>query len=612
MPKINLLPKSIFELIAAGEVVERPASVIKELVENSIDSTATKITVEIRNGGIRYMRVTDNGCGISKDDVPLAFTSHATSKISSASDLDGIFTLGFRGEALSSISAVSRVEMLTKTKDEFSGVRFETDAGEQIIFEGTGCPDGTTIIVRDLFYNTPARMKFLKKDVSEGNLISSVIDKIAVSHPDISFKFIRDGKQVLFTSGDGNLLNCCRAVFGKDFSENLVEVNSNINGIEVTGYTSHPFSSRATRSMQNFFVNGRYIKNKTVYAAIEEAYKGSIMVGKHPYCVLFLSIPYNTVDVNVHPAKTEVRFSDEKRIFDAVYYAVKNTVDNDFKRPEFRIDKINPVSVFNDSFDNKDAEQLKIYTKVIDEITENSVPVVASTQEKISFSSENEEPNLIKLEDFKKADIPDNEKELSKVIIDDEKNDTSFRLIGEAFNTYIIVEEDKKLLLIDKHAAHERMLYEELKTNSVPSGSQILINPVTVTVSKEEYNALIENNDLISETGFVIEDFGTGSVIVRECPIDLTVSDIKDFVNEIAGYLIKNKRCLTTEKQDWILHNIACRSAVKGGQFSGREELEKFTEKLLNMPGIRFCPHGRPVIIEISKYELEKQFGRIQ
>lgn len=606
MNRINLLPKSIYELIAAGEVVERPASVIKELVENSIDSGANKITVEIQNGGIRYMRVTDNGCGISRDDIKRAFTSHATSKISTADDLEKIFTLGFRGEALASICAVSRVEMLTKTSDDFSGTRYEICGGEEKSLEDAGCPDGTTIIVRDLFYNTPARMKFLKKDVSEGNFVSSIIDKIAVSHPEISFNFIRDGKQVLFTPGNGDLLSCCQAVFGKDFTNDLIEVNSEINGIKVHGYVSAPFSSRATRSLQNFFVNNRYIKNKTIYAALEEAYKGSIMVGKHPYCVLFIELPFDTVDVNVHPAKTEVRFSDEKRIFDSVYYSVKNAVENDNTRPKLKVEKINPITL-DKNYREKSDEQLKIYQQIISDLTEDKNTVVSSPENNISFSED--EPNLVNLTDFKNTVT---EKIDNKVVIAEEKNDIEYRVIGEAFNTYIFVEQGDKLLLIDKHAAHERILYEQLKKNSVLEDTQLLINPINVSLSKEEYSAVIENTELLREIGFVVEDFGSGSVIVRECPLDLTVEDIKDFTVEIAGYLLKNKRNLVTEKQDWLLHNIACRAAVKGGNITSDYERDLFVKKLLNMPEIRYCPHGRPVIIELTKYELEKQFGRIQ
>jgi DNA mismatch repair protein MutL len=615
VPKINLLDRSVFELIAAGEVVERPSSVIKELLENSIDAGATKITVEIQSGGIRYMRVTDNGCGISREDVPRAFVSHATSKISKADDLESIMTLGFRGEALASICAVSKVEMLTKSCDEQIGTRFEIVAGEKKLCEDAGCPNGTTIIIRDLFFNTPARMKFLKKDVSEGNFVSSIIDKIAVSHPEISFSFIRDGKQALFTTGDGNLKLAVEAVFGKELAENLIPVDAEINGIKVSGLISHPFSSRATRSMQHFFVNDRYIKSTTVYAALEEAYKGSIMVGKHPYCVLFLTLPANTVDVNVHPAKTEVRFSDEKRIFDSVYYAVKNAISQDKARPEIRMPKINPLTV-EYGIDDKRDEQLKVYQKPEAENTAAyepvSVNVSSSEDDAYTSGKESDEPSLVSLDAFRQdSGETEAEKQQSTVAIDTEKNINEFRVVGEAFNTYIIVESGSKLLIIDKHAAHERILYEQLKSNKKDGSTQLLLSPVTVNLSKEEYNAVIENIALIRDSGFVIEDFGSGSVIVRECPIDLTVEDIRDFIIEISGYLLKNKRDINTEKQDWILHNIACRAAVKGGNITSDYERRLFVEKLLNMPEIRYCPHGRPVIVEMTKYELEKQFGRV-
>ena len=449
-------------------------------------------------------------------------------------------------------------------------------------------------------------MKFLKKDVSEGNYVSGIIDKIAVSHPEISFNFIRDGKQALFTSGNGDLLTVCRAVFGKDFAENLVEVNSEINGIKIHGFVSHPFSSRASRSLQTFFVNNRYIKNKTIYAALEEAYKGSIMVGKHPYCVLFIDLPFEAVDVNVHPAKTEVRFSDEKRIFDSVYYSVKNVVDKDTSRPAFKADKINPIVLHKDYHD-KSGEQLKIYQNIISEPTDERKTGVSSPES--SIGSSEDETVLINLDDYKAEDKPT---VITETVIKEDKKAVEYFVLGEAFNTYIIVEQGDKLLLIDKHAAHERMLYEQLKKNASNQGTQLLINPVTVTLSKEEYTVVTENTELLSEVGFIVEDFGSGSVVIRECPIDLSVEDIKDFTVELAGYLLKNNRNLVTEKQDWILHNIACRAAVKGGNITSEYERNLFVKKLLDMPDIRFCPHGRPVIIEFSKYSIEKQFGRIQ
>lgn len=607
MAKINLLPKSIFELIAAGEVVERPASVVKELLENSIDAGAKKITIEIQNGGIRYIRVTDDGCGISRDDIPLAFTSHATSKINSASDLDSIFTLGFRGEALASISAVSKAEIITKTAEDFSGTRYEVTGGENTAFEDAGCPDGTTIIIRNLFYNTPARMKFLKKDSSEGNFVSGIVEKIALSHPDISLRLIKDGKEALFTTGDGNLLLACEAIFGKAFSNGLIELNDCINGIKIHGFISEPFNARATRSMQNFFVNNRYVKNKTMFAALEEAYKGSIMVGKHPSCVLFIEIPPETVDVNVHPAKTEVRFSDEKRIFDCIYHSVKNAVNGDKRLPQMQINKVNPVSVSNNYIDSK-KEQLKIFTDLLDEGNR----VVSSPKAFEYATAEDDEPVLVTLNQNK----PVRESEKLEQVVDvkafDENENNDFRIIGEAFKTYIIIEKNKKLLVIDKHAAHERMLYEKLKSQINNQSTQILLKPVNVPLSKEEYSAVIENIDVITANGFSVEDFGDGSVIVRECPIDLTIEDVKDFIVEIAGYLIKNKKEILTEKQDWILHNIACRAAVKAGNKTTEYETAKFVEKLLSMPEIRYCPHGRPVMIELTQYMIEKQFGRIQ
>lgn len=636
MPKINRLPKSIYELIAAGEVVERPASVVKELVENSIDAGAKDITVEIQNGGIKYIRITDNGCGISREDVPLAFTSHATSKISREEDLFSIGTLGFRGEALASISAVSHTEMLTRTNDSNIGTRMTVSGGEFSKCEDAGCPAGTTIIIRDLFYNTPARMKFLKTDRSEGMAVAGIVDKIALSHPEISFRFIKDGKQLLCTSGNGELYSAIYSVFGKEFAETLIPVSYDINGITVRGYISTPFNSRSSNSMQTFFVNDRFIKSRTACAALNEAYKNSVMVGRYPACVLFITTPPQAVDVNVHPAKTEVRFSNEKAIFDVIYYAAKNALNGDDSRPQasFKrnellepaksepvqerliIDETSPVASSSDIGYNSFAEKHRNayipnkpqqifydsgktdYNKSNDDDTiDLSVRTAVPTQSVTPPISEN------------KTEISE---EFGVKIVDDNEKAVDIRYIGEAFKTYIFAEFDGKLIIIDKHAAHERMLFNKLKKENGKNGSQMLLSPISVTLSKEEYTAILENIDTVRESGFEIDDFGEGTVIVRACPLNLEKENIVSLITEIAGYLLKNQRDILPEKLDWIYHSIACRAAIKAGNDNSDYELMRFVKKLLTDKDVRYCPHGRPVIVEMTKYELDKQFGRIQ
>ncbi len=618
MGKINKLPKNIWELIAAGEVVERPASVVKELLENSIDAGADKITVEITNGGIKYIRITDNGCGIARDDVPLAFLSHATSKISKADDLDAIDTLGFRGEALASVAAVSITEMLTKTADEALGTRIEIQGGEQVTLDDAGCPNGTTIIIRDLFYNTPARMKFLKSDKSEGMAVAGIVDKIALSHPEISVRFIKDGRETLCTNG-GGLKNAVYAVFGKEFSDSLLPVSYELNGVAVEGYISKPFFSRGSGSMQMFYINDRFIKSKTASAAINEGYKNSIMVGRYPACVLFLKTAPELVDVNVHPAKTEVRFSNEKAVFDAVYYAVKSTLSNDTSRVQAQIKPKHSADILTAVLpEARQTEFSEIHTaaavepkKTFDftlpavneeKITLNSTPADAYNAEdgidlsvKTSVSDETEATS---------AEAP--KKEVAST-----DGGVSFKYLGEAFKTYIFAEYNGKLIIIDKHAAHERMLYNKLKKDNGSNGSQMLLRPVSVTLSKEEYTAVCGNLEAFSQAGFEIENFGDGSVIVRACPLNLEKEDITELITEIAGYLISNKKDILPEKLDWVYHSVACRAAIKGGNKSTDYELIEFTKQLLADESIRYCPHGRPVLVELTKREIDKQFGRV-
>lgn len=640
MPKINVLPKQLAELIAAGEVVERPASVVKELLENSIDAGADTVTVEIKNGGISYIRITDNGCGISKEDIRNAFVSHATSKIATPDDLNSILTLGFRGEALASVSAVARVEVMTKTADEEIGTRYVIESGEEVLLDDAGCPEGTTIIVRDLFYKTPARMKFLKKDVTEANAVAGVVDRIALSHPEVSIRFIREGKQVLITSGRGELLTCIREIFGKDFSSDLISAEYSGQGIKVSGYVSKPTASRPNRNMQFFFLNNRLIKTGTGSAALSEGYKNSIMVGKFPSCVLNIEINPSLVDVNVHPAKTEVRFSDERAIFNAVFYACKNALAKGDTPKQVR-------EIVKDYYKEppKPAEQLKIIpqpapkkdfwqhipAKPADPAPKTEPQVKINFVEPEPAETVKPEPQRIAvvsapIEEVKKEEkiedillnrpsrveaaepiVPENVPEPPKSDFCEE----DFLLIGEAFKTYILCEYRGKMIIVDKHAAHERIIYEKLKKESGDRTPQLLLIPVTVTLSKEEYSAILENLELVNEAGFEAEDFGNGCIIVRECPMELSADDVEEVICEIAGRFVEKKQDVSFEKMDWIFHSVACRSAIKAGNFTSRLEMERFAKQLLSMPDIRYCPHGRPVLIEMTQREMEKNFGRV-
>ncbi len=623
MPKINVLPREIYELIAAGEVVERPSSAVKELLENSVDAGATSITLEIQSGGIKYIRITDNGCGIAREDVKNAFVGHATSKISVSDDLDCVATLGFRGEALASIAAVSRVEMFTKTADEEIGTHCVVEGGNFISMDDAGCPTGTTIVVRDIFYNVPARMKFLKKDVTEANSVAGVADRLAISHPHISVRFIRDGKQTLFSSGDGKLLSAVAAVYGSEFANTLIPANGSNSTVKVEGFVSKPLSARPNRNMQLFYVNGRMVRTKTACAALEEAYKGSIMVGKFPSCVLNLTMPYNFVDVNVHPAKTEVRFANEKEVFNAVYYAVKNALAAGDERPSQDASKIIEQRVVKQYFAAAEKPQQLNFTQVEKqpeviykkpEPVKTSVNVAAPVK---GYEANSDEPELlgdftvtqIKKDDPKPQPLPEPESEPQVIITETQQVEP--KVIGELFKTYILVENGSELLMIDKHAAHERLIYEQLKEENKDIASQLLLSPVAVALSREEYSAVLSNLDLLSQAGFAVEDFGDGTVLIHEYPCVLDNVDLAAQLTEIAGYLAKNIKEITTEKLDWIFHSAACRAAVKAGDFTGSYELESFAKRVLSTPLLRYCPHGRPVVAKLTKRDVERLFGRV-
>lgn len=671
MGVINVLDKHVAELIAAGEVVERPASVIKELVENAIDAGAKNITVEIKNGGTTFMRVTDDGCGIMREDVKTAFLRHATSKVKVESDLDKISTLGFRGEALASICAVSRLQLITRNKDEETGTNYFIEGGEEKYFDEAGCPVGTTFVIRDLFYNIPARAKFLKKDVSEGNAVSNIIDKTALSHPEIAFTYIRDGKQALRSYGDGKLLSAIYAVFGREFANGLIPVDYQLDSINVKGYVSKPVHSRPNRNMQNFFINGRYVKSRTAMAAIEEAFKGSIMIGKFPSCVLEIELPFEMIDVNVHPAKIEVRFINERPVFDAVYHAVKSSL---MKFDSKKQAKFKNETAFNDvrkfsPFNNaqailKKAEKLQPIKQEVKPKTDedefnpfasldfNTAPVKTKSEPKsidaVSFSDSDKpfdifskqavkaekanerfkakpEPQLIITPDkteqtVRKPEIAETIAPVHEEMTVSEKQNSQpsliesadeLKYIGELFDTYIIVEKNKKeMMLIDKHAAHERIIFEKLKAEKAGSSAQLLLQPVTVNLGKAEYDAAINNLEMFSNCSFDVEDFGNSSVIVRSAPQYIDASEIEDCIVEMADYISQGKNDIFTEKMDWFYHNVACRSAIKAGNKNSAQELIDIVKTLEENPDIRYCPHGRPISILMKKSEIEKQFGR--
>ena len=626
MARINVLPRQVAELIAAGEVVERPASVIKELLENSIDAGATAVTVEIQHGGVTYMRVTDNGCGIERDDVKTAFLRHATSKVKTENDLNSIGTLGFRGEALAAVSSVARVELLTCTESNSIGTRYRISGGIEEELDDAGCPKGTTIIVRDLFYNTPARMKFLKTDVTEANAVSQIVDRIALSHPEVSIKLIRDGKQTLATSGDGKLSSAIYAVLGRDYYGGLIPCENAQDGVSVSGFVCKPVCCKPNRNGQFFFLNGRLVKSGTAMAALEQAYKNSAMVGKFPYCVLNISVPYTTVDVNVHPAKTEVRFSDEKRVFGCIYYAVKNALLEGDTRPEMKIEQKKPIN----RFETMTAEQFR--QAAIEEKPKersfsagfSSAPSAPKTvlidSDLNVFPMQKKERIEVKIEE-PKVTVP--EKPIEIVTPNDEKVEIkreevaetapiteAVKYIGEAFSTYIIAQKGDSIYVIDKHAAHERIIFEKLKVETEPE-KQLLISSLSVTLQKNEYNAIIENIDKLQKFGFELEDFGGSSVLLTAVPVVLKDADIKSVISEIAGSLMETGS-VQVERLDDIYHIVACRSAVKAGNLSSSTDLSRLAERILSSDDIMYCPHGRPVAMKLTKREIEKQFGRIQ
>lgn len=629
MSAIHLLDKKVYELIAAGEVIERPSSVVKELLENSIDAGSTSITVEIKNGGKTYIRITDNGSGIAQDDIPRAFLRHATSKIRYKDDLSAIGTLGFRGEALASICAVAKIDVLSKRPDDEFGIHYEIEGGDETCYEQSGCPDGTTITVRDLFYNVPARLKFLKKDVSEGNSVANTVSKLALSHPEISFKFIRDNKSELVTSGDGKLLSAIYAVLGKDFYGSVIPVDYHLNGVTVNGYVTKPLMSKANRSFQNFFVNSRYVKSVTCMVALEEAYRNMMMTGKFPGCVLNIDIDPANIDVNVHPAKIEIRFSDEKPVYDAVYFGVKNALMTFDQPMEAQINipheqpKKKPLTV-EDIYGKpeKSAEQLSFASSPAPLETPNPVrfngnvfgkPVVtepreknedppkkpASTGAKFSYKYITEESLSDSVE--KTAETP---------VVETKPQLPDIEVVGEVFKTYIVAQRGEEMYLIDKHAAHERYNFDRLKTGNSKVDIQALLSPIEVTLSYDAHSAVTDETELLHRFGFQIQILDAPNVLVHGVPVLLTDEDPTDLLTKISDSLANGRKSGGSEIYDELFHSIACKASIKANSFTSKEELQRLAQMVIDNE-IQYCPHGRPALIKFSKYELEKLFKRI-
>lgn len=643
MPEINVLSKEISELIAAGEVIERPSSVIKELVENSIDSGANHITVEIKNGGTTYMRVTDDGCGIRFEDVPTAFLRHATSKISEKSDLDNICTLGFRGEALASVAAVSKVELLTKKRDEDYGTVYKIEGSVETNHERSGCPEGTTIIIRDLFYNVPARRKFMKKDVTEANAISQIVQKITLSHPEISFKLIRDNRMEFNSSGDGELFSAVYAVYGRDFARDLISVNYSYKGINIGGYVIKPLYSKNNRSFQNFFVNGRFVKSKLCSAALESSFENMIMTGKFPACVLMIDLPPSAMDVNIHPAKAEVRFTDEKSVSDAIFFAVKDALMKDGLIYEFELKP--KVDWLNEGYEPQQEEfvqQEMIFTPVekIEEVEEASSESVTEITKTISMENKPPEPateqnaDIIpepeiisepalhepieepeSVEGFKYISSRSFEKtaEEPKAVpqVSKENNEApKIHVIGEAFKNYIMAEVGDTIVMIDKHAAHERIIFERLKSRNCKQFSQLVMNGSSVLLSENEITALENNTELLSDMGFAFDFSQRPYVIATAVPTFLIDLNFDEIIPEIAENLYLEKQNPQTHIFDDMLHTIACKSAIKANDKNDIRELQALAEQVYYNENIRHCPHGRPVMFTMTKGNIEHQFKR--
>ena len=634
MPKIIQLDRHVADLIAAGEVVERPASAVKELVENSIDAGAKNITIELQNGGMTFLRITDDGCGMAPDDARTAFLRHATSKIRSKEDLGRIGTLGFRGEALAAISSVSKIDLLTRAQDAPDGVRLHLEAGTVLSETPAGCPCGTTILVRELFYNTPARMKFMKSDAAEASAVFAVLQQQALSHPEISFRFLKDGQEQLHTDGQGDRMAAIYAVYGRELANSMLPVDGSWEKLRVRGFVTKPTATRGNRSWQSFFVNSRFIKSRLLSAAVEEAYRNQIMVGRFPACVLEIDMPVQAVDVNVHPAKTEVKFLSEREVFDAVHYAVLSTLSKAAGRPEWKTPEkkqapapqtaqkaaVPPKADFYQTMQaaeyRRQAAQQPVLASPVQ--VPRSAPVSVSgsvpAQQRAAApapapkreSAPAPQPKLEAAPAPERAQTPATPAQQELPL-----RETPFRIIGEALHTYIIVEQGEALLLIDKHAAHERIRFEALKKETHPIMSQLLLAPIAAELSRQESAAVLENQALLARCGFELEDFGGGDVLIRQIPSDADVADAQALLQALAGDLLAGKSLDPDALRDDLLHTIACKSAIKAGWNTSEAELRHLVQEVLSRDDIKYCPHGRPVCVTLTKRQLEKQFKRV-
>ena len=643
MPMIKQLAPHVADLIAAGEVVERPASVVKELMENAIDAGAGAVTVEITHGGMSLIRVTDDGCGIPADQAPTAFLRHATSKISGEHDLEAIGTLGFRGEALAAISAVSRVELLTRTEDEALGTSLTVEAGEVAGQEEAGCPQGTTMAVRDLFFNTPARLKFMKKDAAEGAAVFAVVQRVALSHPELSVKFLRDGRQELLTPGDGQLKSAVYAVMGRDIALGFLPVKGSGEGMSAEGFASLPTCCRGSRGYQHFFVNGRYVKSRIMMAAVEEAYKNQKMVGKFPGCVIHLTVRPNEVDVNVHPTKTEVKFQREQQVFTTVYGAVLSALNRDHTRPQAVLpgvkseDSVTPNQTSLTLRDGAKGTQFMPASrfKPLSGMSpgkqpEPDAPPASKPKAPPSLAPDRPKSPFQWVEPLPAREAPPRKRETPAPVeepapVPVEKpepvptpqpvpeppapEEEPWIVRGELFRTYVMVEQGDKVLLIDKHAAHERANFDRLKAADYRPMVQELLTPATFSPTPEERSVLLDQAELLGQFGFEVEEFGSSALAVRSAPDYLDAGDIEPALLELARRLKLTGSADPASARDELLHTMACKAAIKGGWRSGAEELEEVA-RLVMSGAVKYCPHGRPVAIEMTKKQLEKQFKR--
>ncbi len=621
MSKIIQLPQHIANLIAAGEVVERPASVVKELLENAVDAGATKVTIEIRDGGMTFLRVTDNGCGMTPEDAKTAFLRHATSKLRTAEDLTAIHTMGFRGEALAAIASVSRIDLLTKIPNSVSGYSLHLEAGEITEQSDAGCPDGTTIIIRDLFFNTPARMKFMKTDTVEGSKVTTAVQMQALAHPEVAMTFIRDGKQILSTPGNGTLQDAAYCVYGREFAQ-MQKVESRWENYRLWGYVSKPTDARPSRMLQTFFVNNRPVKSKLLTAALEEAYRNQIMVGKFPACVLHLELPANMVDVNVHPAKTEVKFLSEKSVFDCVHYGVLGALNQQSDRPEIRFApqpaekkpaERNPVPAQKPGFfRTMTADEYKQFTTILKDAPQPKKEAAAATVQAVQQQLQFRETVVIPtptplVPPMPKAEPVAEEPEQQELPMVQE---TPWRFVGELYHSYILVEQGEEAYLIDKHAAHERILFEKLKANPEAISSQLLLTPMPVRLSADFAAILLDNTAMLESLGFEVSEFGDNTLLLRQIPMDLTPDSAAETLESLAVDLQKGRRESIQTVRDELLHTVACKAAIKAGWNSDSKELLALAQQVMAREDLKYCPHGRPICVSLSKKQLEKQFKR--